>query len=228
MPRFCTVCSQFLLAGMLAGCGTTEALQVSYMVLHLPNFTESGKVKLQGYSLGPVSSPEFPELLQAAIPYSEGDVLLAGHASWSGLFNVSQPGYRTHQTVAAMTRTRFLFLWWNKEEERYKTLMRFPYDDIQWISTADPESGKPIQLCHKFKTLAVADETVSVGQLTRFGFLESNYSQDPEKTKMAFDLLDERIPREEDFDPESRACESVYDSDYEHVGFGQEDPSIPD
>ena len=224
MPRPCAFCLQLLLISSLAGCTAVSALQVGVIVLSLPYPAITDKVRLKGYTLGPVSSPDLPELVENSVPANEGGVLLAGHASWSGLSMVGQPGYRTQQTVAAMTETKFLFLWWNEEEESYEILMRLPYEDIRWIALFKPESGKTIKLCLEIEELAVGEETIAVDDLTQLSFMNSYVSRDQEMTRQAYVLLEERISHEEDLDTSSMPCGISYEPDSEHVGFGQEDP----
>ena len=228
MPRPCAFAFQLLLISSLAGCSAVDALQVGVIVLSLPipNTTEQVQVglRLKGYTLGPVSSPDLPELVENSVPASEGDVLVAGHASWSGLSKVSQPGYRAQQTVAAMTETKFLFLWWNEEEESYEILMHLPYEDIRWIALFKPESGNTIKLCLEIEELTVGEETIAVDDLTQLSFMKSYSSRDQEMTRQAYVLLEERISHEEDLDPSSMPCGIAYEPDSEHVGFGQEDP----
>lgn len=96
-------------------------------------------------AMGPVSSPEFPALVNNAISTSEGKVQIFGSGNWypnsigfsdmrSNLFAFQPTFPRFFVGVIAITDTSLLFLQWNQPEERYEIVKRIPYSEILSIS----------------------------------------------------------------------------------------------
>ncbi len=206
----------------LAGCFPLSAVDVGLLVLSMPAGTGSGSVSLKGYTLGPVSSPEFPDLLRQAIPAGEGEVYITGRAQWTGLMKVRQPGFYAWQTVAATTDSALLFLWWHKDEERYKIMLRLPYADIESVTLEGTGRRTEIRLCHGVEEYAVGDQTLDINRLTRLQFMTAGGSWDFEMTESAFEILNEKIIHKEGLGSTPDACEEAEKSDAENIGFGQD------
>ena len=119
MNKFYPANPLVLLLFVLTGCGGLD-LQVS----------------MPDYSLGPVSSDEFPDLLNDAIPASEGQVHVHGKVHWGG-FRDARPYPVTNRyisAVAAITDTDILLLKWYEPERRYAIVKRVPYSEILSVS----------------------------------------------------------------------------------------------
>ena len=139
------------------------------------------KISRPNYTVGPVSSAEFADLLQNAIPSSEGKVQISGKGEWYP----SKRGFERQQTdfsvgVIAVTDTSVLFLQWYEPEARFEVLMRFPYSEILSVSLAKTGFNRRISMQKKDFSF---DSFAFVG-----GFFV-----DREKTEAVFALLQDRI-----------------------------------
>ncbi len=98
-------------------------------------------MKAPGYSIGPVSSEYFPDLVKNAIPADEGEIRVFGEAYW-GDFQTSWPnkvpffvGYNFYFLgVAALTDTNIILLLFNEDEQRYEIMTQVPYRFISFVS----------------------------------------------------------------------------------------------
>ena len=219
MTKFYLLITHVILVLSLTGCG---AATVAMLVLSLPlgGIAHERLVEIPGYSLGPVSSDEFPALLHNAIPASAGVVYFTGRAQWTGLENVNQPSNSVVQSVAAITDFQVLFLWWSEQDERYEILIRLPYSEIYSLDLKTPGIGALIRVCHEDKEIMIGDQKLSIDQETNFNFLKSGFTGDAEKTKKAFVFLDKKIITKEVL---PSPCEEELKSDTEHPGFGLDD-----
>ena len=205
----------------LAGCGVAT---VTMLVLSLPGGTApTQQVEFPGYTLGPISSDEFPALLHNAIPASEGDVYFTGRAQWTGLENVNQPSNQLIQSIVAITEFQILFLWWREQDERYEILILLPYSEIYSVDLKTPGFGALIKFCHEDNEILIGDQIISIDHETRFNFLKSGFFGDAEKTKEAFVFLENKIILKEGLEHLPSPCEDVVESDAEDQGFGEDD-----
>lgn len=146
------------------------------------------QVEIPGYTLGPVTSDEFPALFHSAIPVSEGEVHVFGKAEWSGLQN----GERFIEAVAAITDTNILLLMWNEPENQYKIVARFPFSEI--LSVSAPPDGDRMVLYFDDKELSLGDQNYGINDKTIFSFYKtSRIGLDREKNEATFLFLKDRI-----------------------------------
>ena len=226
-PRFYLLSLKVILLSLLTGCFPFSVMDAGLLILSLPAGAGTGKVDLEGYTIGTVSSDEFPELFQNAIPASEGEVYLFGRAQWTGLKNIKQPGTSYLQTVAAITNADILYLWWYEEDEHYEILMRLPYAGIQSVTLEKFGLGATIKLCHEVEELLIGGQQYSIDQLTRLDFSSPNgFFIDREKTEKAFELLDDKIKPKEGLNHTPNPCEGDPESTIENQGFGEDDLSM--
>jgi len=174
----------------------------------------SQQARIPGYSLGPISSDEFPALLHDAIPASEGKVHVFGNVSWSGFRDSrNYPAVSRHfYAAAAITDTDILLLKWYETEKRYKIVKRLRYSEILSVS----KNGSTILLYFNDKDLSLGDKNyVIYGKTTfktYFGFVKpSGFFTDQEKSEAAFFILKEKIKLHES--PPLTPGDS-YDDDY--------------
>jgi hypothetical protein len=194
--RYLTTIS--LAFSLLSGCIALPLPGAGWAVAPLL-LSGSATVELPGYSLGPVSSERFPELIMAAIPPSEGTVHLYGASEL-----LVQLDNRPHDlsAVASLTDTHMLFLKWHDQAEQYEIVSRLPYSEIQALSTNSWGLGRIAYLCLATSAFGWGDQTYAIDQRASMSFIEaSGYHQDVEKTQAAIDLLYEKIEPVED------ACE---------------------
>lgn len=223
MPRFRLLCLNVVLLVSLAGCFPLSALDVGLLVLSMPGGVGTGKTNLTGYTIGPVSSENFPDLLLKAIPDSEGEVNLFGRVQWTGLTNIKQSRFSILQTVAAFTNTDILSLWWYEEDEQYRILLRLPYSDIQSVSFEKSGFGATMKLCHNVGELLLEDQKYSIGQSTRLNFLNQNgMLEDAIKTEEAFGFLEDKIKPQEGLNSTPKPCEGDQQPAVEYQGFGED------
>ena len=174
----------FLLSGCvitpLTVIGSTPLLVRGPKTFDLPN-----------YSLGPVSSDQFSDLLEKAIPPNEGVVHLFGPANLS----LSKDNrYYSLSAVAALSDSAILLLKWYEPEKQYKLLARLPYSEILSVSTNSWGLGRVIYLCLATTEFALGDHTHAIDQRADMTFDKpSRIFQDVEKAKAAFSLLQEKI-----------------------------------
>jgi hypothetical protein len=179
MTKFYFLIIKILIVLSIAGCGG----------LTLP-------VSIPDYSLGPISSDEFPALLHDAIPASEGKVHVFGKVTWGGFRDSrNYPAVsRYFHAAAAITDTDILLLNWYETEKRYKIVKRIRYSEILSIS----KSGSLIYLYFTDEELSLGDKNyVIYGKTTfktHFQFVKpSGFFTDQEKSEAAFFILKEKI-----------------------------------
>ena len=167
------------------------------------------KADLPGYSLGPVSSERFPDLVKAAIPLNEGTVHLHGAVDLLVPLN-NESHYLS--AVASLTDTHILFLKWYDLEEQYKIVARLPYSEILALSTNSLGRGRVAYLCLAASVFAWGDQTYTIDQRASMSFNKpSGIYQDVEKTQAAIDLLHEKIK------PVEGTCDAPIESTEESV-----------
>ena len=219
MTKFYLLIINVIFVLSLAGCG---AASVALLVLSLPvGVTHPQQVEIPGYTLGPVSSDEFPALLHNAIPASEGDIYFTGRAQWTGLENVNQPSGKLIQSIVAITDFQILFLWWREQDERYEILILLPYSEIYSVDLKTPGFGALIKFCHKDDEIRIGDQNINIDQETSLNFLGDIFG-DAEKTKKVFVFLDKKITRKEGLEHLQSPCENDLESDTEHQGFNED------
>jgi len=92
----------------------------------------SADLKQPDYSLGPVSSDQFPDLVKNAIPPSEGAVHLAGRVE---LLLLSDNRTYILDAVGSLTDAGIALLRWYEPEKQYRILARIPYSHILSLSS---------------------------------------------------------------------------------------------
>ena len=164
------------------------------------------QVKIPDYSLGPVSSDEFPDLLHDAIPASEGEVHVFGRAEWSGFHDSRKFPVVSYifVPVAAITDTDILLLKWYEPEKRYKIVKRLPYSEILSVSKV----RRAIFLYFEDKEFSLGDKNYIIFGNTTFKTLftfssPSGFSMDQEKNEAAFFTLNDNIKLHESTNPTS-------------------------
>lgn len=212
-------CLSVLLLLPLAGCWAVSAWQVAFTVMSLPAPDQEGKVKLEGYSIGPTDEEGFDQLVANAIPPPEGIPEMIGRAQWSGLYNVRQ---RKHiQSVAAITDQQILFLWWHEVRERYEILIRVPWSEFHSIERDDSGVGTVLRFCLRNSDVPVGDQTIAIQHSTWFNYLKSGAFVDREKTRRAFEILNRHVTPDPGQLPDP--CQESPESDPEAAGFGEDD-----
>jgi len=223
MPRFYLLFLKVALLVSLTGCFPFSAMDVGFLVLSLPAGAGTGETDLTGYTIGPVSSEDFSDLLLNAIPASEGEVNLFGRVQWTGLTHIRQSRSSLLQTVAAFTNTDILSLWWYEEDQQYRILMRLPYSEIQSVSFEQYGFGATIKLCHEVGELLLEDQKYSIGQATRLNFLNQNgMLGDTIKTEAAFEFLEDKIKPQEGLNNTPKPCEGGQEPTIENQGFSED------
>ena len=192
-PLLCLV-----LLGVLSGCAI---LDVATVILSLPipgGTAPSQQIEISGYTLGPISSDEFPALLHNAIPASEGEVRFFGKAQWLGLQN----GERYYATVvAAITDTDILLLMWHEPENQYTIVTRLPFSEILSISAAT-YGARTVYLYFDDKEVLLRDQSYKVEGKTKFDFINPpGFRIDREKNQAVFLFLQDKIKLHESYDP---------------------------
>jgi len=224
MPRFRLLSLKVVLLVSLTGCFPLSAVDVGLLVLTLPGGVGTGQTELTGYTIGPVSSEDFPDLLLKAIPAIEGEVKLFGRVQWTGLMNIKQSRFNHLQTVTAFTNTDILSLWWYEEDEQYRILLRLPYSEIQSVSFEKSGFGATIKLCHEVGVLLLDDQKYSIDQATRLNFLNQNgMLEDTIKTEEAFGFLEGKIKPQEGLNNTPKPCEGDQEPTNENQGFSEDD-----
>lgn len=188
-PLLCLV-----LLGVLSGCAI---LDVSLLILSsIPSLPNAGgaaapqQIEISGYTLGPISSDEFPALLHKAIPASEGEVRFSGKVQWLGLQN----GERYYATVvAAITDTDILLLMWHEPENQYTIVTRLPFSEILSIS-ARTYGSRTVYLYFDDKEVSLGDQSYKVEGKTTFDFIKPSGSRTiREKNEAVFLFLQDKI-----------------------------------
>jgi hypothetical protein len=155
---------------------------------------------LPGYSLGPVSSDQFPDLVGTALPADEGQALLFGRVEM--ILGADNHDY-LFSAVAVLSDTDILLLKWYEPEDRYKILARLPYSEILSVSINTWGLGRSIYLCLATTEFVLAGQDHAIEPRVSMAFIEpSGFLQDRERSEAAFALLQGKI------DPIDGACET--------------------
>ena len=166
----------------------------------------SQQVIIPDYSLGPISSDEFPALLYDAIPASEGEVHVFGRVVLHGFRDSrNYPAISRHfHSVAAITDTDILLLNWYDPEKRYRIVKRLRYSEILSVSRV----GSAIYLYSNDEELSLGDKNyVIYGKTTFKTMLEftktSAFISDQKNSEAAFTILKDHIKLHESTGPTS-------------------------
>jgi len=146
---------------------------------------------LPDYSLGPVSSDRFADLIATAMPVEEGEVLLFGRVELA--FRKDFHGH-LFSAVAVMSDTGILLLKWYEPEDRYRIVARLSYSDIQEIAINTLGLGAAIHMCLAIKEFVLADESHAIDPMVSMTFIRpSGFIQDTDRSEAAFAVLQEKI-----------------------------------
>jgi len=157
-------------------------------------------IDLPDYSLGPVSSDQFPDLVKNAIPPSEGAVHLVGRVEL--LLRLDNRSYIL-SAVGSLTDTGITLLRWYEPEEQYRILATVPYSDILSFSSNTLGFGRMVNFCLGTRVFTWGDQTYDIDQRPSMSFVKpSGAYQDVEKTDAALSLLQEKVK------PVDGACDS--------------------
>jgi hypothetical protein len=141
-------------------------------------------------AIGPISSPEFPTLVNNAIPASEGKVQIFGAGNWFpnllGFTGVRSfllaPPAESIPGVFVITDTSLLFLQWHQPEERFEVVKRLLYSEILSVSLDSYGLNRRLVVRKKDLSFDTFDFTKGNGTLV-----------DTEKVEAAFALLRDRF-----------------------------------
>jgi hypothetical protein len=157
------------------------------------------KMKVPGYSIGPVSSEDFPDLVQSAIPPNKGEARIFGKANWLGF--VESPGYLHAVTpyfsgVVALTDTDIFLLLYNDDEQRYEILTQVPYTGISFDPKHGSSAGGPLCLYIEEPEFSFGEKRYTPYERTYLEFTRpTGIRSDPEKNKLAHLLFEEKVAR---------------------------------
>lgn len=191
--KYCHTCLSLLLLATLSGCfpfGVVETILVASSI-PLTFDKEEGTVDLDGYSIGPVLSDEFPEFVSSAFPSVESAPFAEGWAQWTGLRDVKQN--HVNQSVVVFTDSEIDFLWWHETRNRYERLIRLPYSDFYSVTLKRSGPGAVISFCHKNTEIPIGDKAIIIDRNTLFGFKKSDAAGDWQKTEQVFLALDQKV-----------------------------------
>jgi len=157
------------------------------------------KMLVPDYSLGPVSSEDFPDLVQSAIPPDKGEVHIFGKANWLGF--VESPGYfhvvsPYFSGVAALTDTDIFLLLYNDNEQRYEILTQVPYTGISFDPKHGRRAGGALCLYIEEPEFSFGEKSYTPYERTYLEFTRpTGIRSDPEKNKLAHLLFEEKVSR---------------------------------
>lgn len=101
------------------------------------------KMDVPNYSIGPVSSPNFQDLVLNSVPEDMGEVHVFGKANWIGFRKGSGPLVMSQayfKGVAVLTDTDILLLLWSEVEQRYQVLKQIAYSNIRYRPSTERSS----------------------------------------------------------------------------------------
>jgi hypothetical protein len=157
------------------------------------------KIVVPDYSIGPVSSEDFPDLVQSAIPANKGEVRVFGKANWlgfsesSGNFHVVSPYF---SGVAALTDTDIFLLLYDDNEQRYEILKQVPYTSISFDPKHGRRAGGPLYLYIEEPEFSFGEKSYTPHARTYLEFTSpTGILSDPEKNKLAHLLFEEKVAR---------------------------------
>jgi hypothetical protein len=169
---------------------------------------------LPDYSLGPVSSDQFPGLVKTAIPADRGEAILFGRVDMAFRADNHVIDF---SAVAVLSETDILLLKWHETEDRYDILARLEYSEIQSVEMTTWGVGRHIWLCLAKTEFVLAGQRHAVQPLVSMVFIKpSGLLQDGDRSETAFALLHEKI------DPNEGACDSPYERTDRNIGTGSQ------
>lgn len=157
------------------------------------------KMKVPGYSIGPVSSEDFPDLIQSAIPANKGEVRIFGKADLMG-FSKNSGGLHFvapyFSGVAALMDTDILLLLYNEDEQRYEILTQLSYTGISFDPKHGRRAGGPLCLYIEEPEFSIGEKSYTPYEKTLLGFTgPTGFWNDREKNKLAHLLFEEKVAR---------------------------------
>ena len=170
-----------------------------------------GSLELPGYSLGPVSSEEFPDLILKGMPSGEGNALLSGRVE---LMLRLDDHFYILSAVASLTDTDILLFQWYAPEEQYKVVGRLPFSDVLSFSTNSAGFGRTIYLCTMTTEFAWGEHTYTMDQRASMSFIRpAGTFHDVDRTEAALELLREKTtPTEGACDAPAEATDAAEDA----------------
>jgi hypothetical protein len=210
MPRICH--SGFIVSALLLliGCAPLPLPGIGWTVVPLTG-SAGGTLELPGYSLGPVSSEELPDLIVRAIPPGEGTAHLSGRVELS--LQLDSHFYLL-AAVASLTDTDILLLQWHDPEGHYEILGRLPYSDVLSLSKNAVGFGRTLYLCVATTEFAWGEQTYAMDQRASMSFIRPAGSfHDADRTEAALELLREKTtPTEGACDAPAEATDAAEDA----------------
>jgi hypothetical protein len=157
------------------------------------------KMGIPDYSIGPISSDEFPGLVSDAIPSNEGEIHVFGKASWHGFYDGSKTLHFTEPYfygVAALTDETIFMLMWDERERRYEIIERVPYSNIKFQPRGKRWSAASITILMDESAITVGEQSYTSFKKTYLSFvLPSGIRVDREKNTQANLLFEEKVER---------------------------------
>jgi len=148
------------------------------------------KLQVPDRSLGPVSSPDFTELVRDAVARTGLDANFSGRAFW-GYFSRS-PGFSFvapyFSGVAALTDDYIFLILWDDVDQHYDIVSQVSYAQL----SIGPNNYS-IDLYFNDQAFLFGQETVTADITTYFRFLTPSGGTDKTKTKEALSFLKARV-----------------------------------
>jgi len=175
MPKVSLFILNFLILLTFVGCGG--------------RFTTM--MQVPEHSLGPVSSPDFTELVRDCMVRTGLDAHFSGRASWSGFsgrrgYSALEP---TFSGVAALTDNYIFLILWDDVDQHYDIVSQIPYEQLSLV----PFYDYSIELYFNDQEFLFGQEPVTAYMATRFRFLTPSGVTDRTKTMEAFSFLEARV-----------------------------------
>ena len=172
------------------------------------------KMKVPDYSIGPVSSEDFSDLVQSAIPANQGEVRISGKANWLGFsespgyFHVVAPYF---SGVTALTDTDIFLLLYNDDEQRYEILTQVSYTGISFDPQHGRRAGGALSLYIEEPDFTVGEKSYTPDERTFLEFTRpTGIRSDTEKNKLAHMLFEEKVARHVVERPPSTSFDDQY------------------
>jgi hypothetical protein len=157
------------------------------------------KMGIPDYSIGPISSDEFPGLVSDAIPSNEGEIHVFGKAQWHGFHDSSKTLHFTtpyFSGVAALTDEAILLLMWDEREQNYEIIERVPFSKIKFQPKGERGSAASITILMDESTIKVGEQGYTSFNKTYLQFvLQNGLRVDGEKNRQANLLFEEKVER---------------------------------
>jgi len=190
MPIIRFLGTLILALSLLVGCVALPLPGVGWTLAPVP-LSGATNLDLPDYSLGPVSSPEFPDLIRNAIPPDEGEVHLSGKVELA--LQLDNQLYILG-AVAALGDTGIVLLRWYDPEGQYKISARLPYADILSLSMNTMGFGRVVYFCLATPVFAWGDQPYAIDRRASMSFIKpSGMFQDVERTETAIAFLQQKI-----------------------------------